>query len=139
MPTMSDQMDLFTDIPAPKGLTRKDQIESAARAFHEENPEVWRWFCRFTRQAMSRGFKKYSAYAIFERIRWETDVPDVDGNSTFKLNNNYRPYYARWFMEQHPDAEGFFRIRALTSEDKLARNGPEQTPTDYPYTNQKGS
>jgi len=36
---------------------------------------------------------------VFERIRWETDQADVDGRSTFKLNNNYRAFFARWFMD----------------------------------------
>ena len=90
-------MDLFTRVK-----TRKDELEESALKFHQENPNVWILFVKFTREMTSRGFNNYSAYAIFERIRWETDEADVDGKSTFKVNNNHRPYYARWYMQAFP-------------------------------------
>ena len=129
-------MNLF-DTLKPK--TRKDELEESALKFHQQHPQVWVLFVKFTREMASRGFRNYSAYAIFERIRWETDEADVDGKSTFKVNNNHRPYYARWYMQSFPEHEGFFRIRELTSEERLASDLPELTPKDFPYLNgQKG-
>ena len=122
------EMDLFTQTK-----TRKDEIEDSAKEFHQDHPQVWRLFVKFTREMVARGFNNYSAYAIFERIRWETDAADEDGRSTFKLNNNHRPYYARWYMNKFPEHRGFFRIRTMTSEKTPARDLPELTPKDFPY------
>lgn len=124
--------DLFTHaINRPR--TRKDELEDAAREFHQRHPMVWRLFVKFTQEMIARGFRNYSAYAIFERIRWETDQADDEGRSTFKVNNNFRPYYARWYMDVFPEHRGFFRLRQLTSEFENAKDLPELGPEDFPY------
>ena len=42
-------------------------------------------------------------------------------------------------MRSFPEHAGFFRIRELTSEERLATDLPELTPKDFPYLNeQKG-
>ena len=121
-------MDLFTQTK-----TRKDELEDAAKEFHLAHPQIWRLFVKFTREIADRGFKNYSAQAIFERIRWETDQADDEGRSTFKLNNNHRSFYARWYMNTFPEHRGFFRIRAMASKKQPARGLPELTPKDFPY------
>ena len=113
--------------------TRADELEEAAKKFHLSNPNVWALYVRFTREMSERGFSNYSANAIFERIRWETDTVGEDGKSTFKVNNNHRPYYARWYMNRFPEHKGFFRIRKLSSAEGIARGLPELTPKDFPY------
>ena len=82
--------------------------------FHEDNPHVYDMFVSFTKQAKQANRKYYSSYAIFERMRWYTDI-ETDGEP-FKLNNNYRPYYARKVMEEYPEFEGFFRIREIKND-----------------------
>jgi hypothetical protein len=79
--------------------------------FHLANPQVYELFKRFTFEALRSGRKNYSAYAIFERIRWHSEI-ETQGDD-FKLNNNHRPYYARLFMYEHPEYDGFFRTREL--------------------------
>lgn len=96
-----------------------------------EHPTVWELFVRFTHERIRRGFRHYSVNAIFERIRWETDQADVEGKSTFKLNNNYRPFYARRFMRMYPQYDGFFRTRAQTSHYDPATDRPELGPSDF--------
>ena len=112
--------------------TRAKEIEAQAEKFHADHPRVWELFDFFTRQAIDRGFKHYSATAVCERIRWETDEADVDGTSTFKVNNNYRTYYARWWMEENPQHAGFFRRRELVSAKHLAVDMEPLGPDDYP-------
>ena len=114
--------------------TRREQLEEQAKQCHIENPFIWRLFVKFTHEMIDRGFSHYSAHAIFERIRWETDQADAEGRPTFKINNNHRSFYARWFMMKYPQHDGFFRTRRLTSDDKPATDMPELTPDDYPYT-----
>ena len=114
-------------------LTRKHEIDAAAAVFSNKHPEVTELFVRFTTEIINRGFKNYSVSAIFERIRWETDQADVDGKSTFKLNNNYRAWYARSFMEHNPEHAGFFRTRYRVSAGQDALGFPELTPEDFEY------
>ena len=123
--------DLFTHANRPR--TRKDELEDAAREFPQRHPVVWRLFVKFTQEMIDRGFANYSTNAIFERIRWETDQADSDGKSTFKLNNNHRPFYARWYMNAFPEHRGFFRLRQMTSEFEHAKDLPELGPEDFPY------
>lgn len=108
--------------------TRAEEINEQAEAFHIKNPEVSRLFVIFTQQMIDRGFKHYSVAAIFDRIRWETDQADSNGGSTFKLNNNYKAWYARKFMEAFPEHDGFFRTRKRISEKQKATGLPELTP-----------
>ena len=115
--------------------SRNDEIRKAAWVFIEEHPMVWRLFIEFTNERIADGFKHGSANAVFERIRWETDQADVDGQSTFKLNNNYRAVFARWFMTDFPEHDGFFRLRKQTSADDVPVMMPELTPVDFPYVN----
>jgi len=79
--------------------------------FHKANPQVYELFKRFTFEALRSGRKNYSANAIFERIRWHSEI-ETQGDD-FKLNNNHRPYYARLFMHDYPEYDGFFRTREL--------------------------
>ena len=113
--------------------TRYEEILEQARAYHKKHPEVWDLFCRFTLIQIKKGFKHYGAHAIFQRIRWETDKPNVDGLSEFKIANNHFPFYARAFMKKYPEHKGFFRIRRQFSADRPATGKPGPGPKDFPY------
>lgn len=80
--------------------------------FDAENPAVYQYFIRFSREVKSRGHARYSAYAVMHRIRWfvaiETTAED------FKINNNWGPFYARKLMREYPaEFEGFFELRQM--------------------------
>jgi len=111
--------------------TRLDEMRQQVSAFHASHPEVWGLFVRFTNELIDRGFNNYSVNAIFERIRWECDSVGGDGKSTFKLNNNYRAFYARRFMRMYPQREGFFRTRRQTSQEDYPTQMSPLTPRDY--------
>lgn len=115
--------------------TRQQEMDEQAKAFHQKNPKVSLLFDKFTYEVISRGFSHYSVNAIFERIRWETDQADTDGKSTFKLNNNYRAWYARRFMKRFPQYTGFFRTRTRQSKEWSATNLPELRPEFYEEDN----
>jgi hypothetical protein len=73
---------------------RHEEMRQQVIEFNREHPEVWRYFCWFTFGMINKGFANYSVNAIFERIRWEIDAGG-NGVTSFKLNNNYRAFYAR--------------------------------------------
>lgn len=115
----------------PKNSTRLDEMREQVNRFHEEHPDVWDLFVRFTLDRINRGFGNYSSKAIFERIRWETDSVGTNGISSWKLNNNYPAFYARRFAKMFPEHAEFFRTRKQTSiyDDPTSR--PELAPIDY--------
>ena len=77
--------------------------------WHKENPHVWQLFERFTYEAINAGYNHYSVAAIIERIRWHAEI-ETRGD-VFKINNNHKAYYARYFQHMHPEHDGFFRTR----------------------------
>jgi hypothetical protein len=83
--------------------------------FHKANPHVYELFKRYTKAAMATGRKHYSAAAIFERIRWHTDI-ETNEELGFKLNNNVTAYYSRMYSANYPHHKDFFRTRSLVSE-----------------------
>lgn len=110
--------------------TREEEMRQQVVRFHRANPDVWEMFVGFTFEMIMSGRKHYSANAVFERLRWEVDLARGPDNS-FKLNNNYRAFYARRFHRMYPDYDGFFRTRKQPSQDQDAINLPELGPNDY--------
>jgi hypothetical protein len=86
-------------------------LEQEWRAWHKENPHVYRLFNRFTREAISRGHQRLSAWLIINRVRWETAI--VTTGNDFKISNDYIAYYSREFMRLNPQYDGFFVIKAM--------------------------
>jgi|TARA_R100001244_G_scaffold132330_1_gene108247 hypothetical protein len=111
--------------------TRHDEMKEQVQRFHNENPRVWDLFIQFTLDRIHKGFNNYSVNAVFERIRWEFDTLGTKDVCSFKLNNNYRAFYARRFMRIFPQYDGFFRTREQTSKQSDRTNLSELTPRDY--------
>lgn len=78
------------------------------KKYDRKNPLIWRMFKKFAFRARVIGYKTYSSNRIFEQIRGDTGV---SGSDQYKINNIYRPDYARKFMIMYPDYKGFFRTR----------------------------
>jgi hypothetical protein len=88
--------------------------------YHKENPDVYKLFKRFTFDAIARGHDNYSSKAVFERIIWHTEI---ETSGEFKMSNNYTPYYARLFMWEFPEHQGFFRTQTLAEEREYDQVG----------------
>ena len=80
-----------------------------AYQFDMDNPKIMEYFIRFADEVRRKGFRKYSANAIFERIRWHVSIETTDGE--FKISNNHRAYYARRLMAIDGRFEGFFCVK----------------------------
>ena len=111
--------------------TELDQMRDQVTLFHEEHPEIWGHFVRFTFEKIEQGFAHYSARGIFHRIRWETDKPDYEKGLEFKLNDHHSPFYARRFHKVFPQHDGFFHTREQISARNDATDLPQLTPADY--------
>lgn len=109
---------------------RLEEMRKQVSEYHKRHPEVWDLFVSFSFQMINKGYKNYSAKAVFERIRWEKDAGG-NGITEFKIGNNHPSFYARRFMKMYPEYDGFFRTRKQTSEDAPPTYKPEMKPKDY--------
>lgn len=105
--------DLYPVVPPaghvgpPDGLT----IEQAFWRFHGENPHIYRELVTLCRRARARHVEHLGIGMLFEVLRWRHALRT--GGDEFKLNNNYRSYYARLIMLRERDLEGIFETRKL--------------------------
>jgi hypothetical protein len=74
--------------------------------FDAENPQVYRLFCRFAWEAVRSGRNHFGVAAIWERIRWYSEI-ETHGDP-WKVGNNWRAFYGRKFMAEFPETKGFF-------------------------------
>jgi len=99
-----------------------------------DNPDIWKLFVRFSFEMIRRGFHHYSAYAVMHRVRWETAAVLEEEDQSYKIRNDYIPYYARKFNRAHPrygDGEFFIERPAVADEafpPKPARPQPGAHP-----------
>lgn len=95
--------------------TEEDALDKPLLAkwkrWHKENPEFYELFSRFTREAISKGHTKLSAWLIVNRIRWETSI--VTKGDDYKISNDFIALYSRLFMAENPQYAGFFRTSAM--------------------------
>jgi hypothetical protein len=110
---VSDQLTISLEVPPDHhvGPNPETLIRDAFRRFHSENPHVYRQLVRMARDGKAAGATKLGIGMLFEVLRWRHTLRT--GGDDFKLNNNYRSYYARLIMENEPDLFGIFEIRKL--------------------------
>lgn len=84
----------------------------------DEGRAIWSAFERKALQ-MAVVRKRYSAMAIAQVIRWDSDLADPQHLSAFKLNNNNVPGLARYWMRVHGKRHpGFFQLRDSLGRDE---------------------
>lgn len=82
--------------------------------YHKDNPHVYEYFDKYSREAIDSGAKKCSPWLIVGRIRWETAITTSD--TDFKISNDYIAFYSRLFMHENPEYKGFFRTKPMKGE-----------------------
>lgn len=107
---MDDQVFLFP----LEDYDRSGTMEERFYAFHEANPHVFEALFRLARAARRDGWKVTSINLFFERLRWDWAVRTK--GEDYKLNNNYRAFYARAIMKTDPALNGLFRTREQKEE-----------------------
>jgi len=80
-----------------------------AAAFHQENPHIYRMLVRYALQ-VPKG-KRIGIELLWNRMRWDFAV-STDHGGDFKLNQNYKAWYARHIMAREPELAGVFETRS---------------------------
>lgn len=94
-----------------KGPKTPDERERQARLFRKSNPHIWSTFVDLVREtAEAPGGNKFGVEMIWNVMRWKHHMTGEDGTK-FKLNNNYKSFFARWFMEEYPQYGEIFETR----------------------------
>lgn len=84
--------------------------------FHRDNPRVYETLVRLAREWTQRtGRHKLGIATLFERTRWEIALATNDPD--YKLNNNYRAYYARLIMHRETDLADLFDLRCSEADE----------------------
>ena len=99
---------------------RTGTLSDRAERWHIANPQVYRLIVRIARALKAKGFIHYGIGAIWEYLRFKGLETTGD---VYKLNNNYRAWYARKIMAQEPDLAGFFLTRDCP-HDEAYRDRP---------------
>jgi hypothetical protein len=94
-------------------LDRTLSIREQWLVFHAANPAVYSAIVRIARDLRARGFERCGIALIFERLRWLHAIR-TQGDD-YRLNHNWRAWYAREVMAREPDLADFFEIRRLRS------------------------
>lgn len=79
----------------------------------DEGKEQIALFISLALKIKKAGFKQYSGWAIVNMMRWEDDLKHGPEAGTFKINNNWISYLARYAMYARPELKDFFAIRKL--------------------------
>lgn len=99
-------------------MTSGSYIEKKALYFHAMNPGVYDLAERLMGEALTM-MPSCGIALVWERMRWFYSVEsrdtelNPDTGKPLKLNNNYRAYYARWLLQQHPEWQGRIKIREI--------------------------
>lgn len=81
--------------------------------FNENNPKIFHKIVQLADRQRERR-DHYSIEIIMNVVRYHTDL-DGKGDP-FKINNNYKAYYARMYM-QYRECPGFFSIRGSLADE----------------------
>lgn len=95
-------------------------IREGFDAFNKQNPHIYDAFEEQVLNAIRKGRNKVSAKLIINWIRWNEFLNSSDLN--FKINDAYQSYYARYFVEKHPQYEYIFEFRRLRNEDRIVED-----------------
>jgi hypothetical protein len=80
-------------------------------AFHQANPWIMDKLVDMARRLTARGIQHYGIAALWEVLRYDWMIRTEDPTSTLKLNDHYKPFYAREIMRRYQDLDGFFTTR----------------------------
>ena len=96
------------------GLSSAGSTETRFWRFHHLNPDVLATLAQLANELKNKGHNKGSIAMLFEVFRWEVMKRTTDPSASFKISNDYKPYYARLLMERYPGLKGFFNLKKMS-------------------------
>jgi hypothetical protein len=84
--------------------------QQRAAEFHEANPHVYELLVRYAREIRAAGHDRVGIELLWNRMRWDWMLDTASGDD-FKLNQNFKAWYARRIMERERDLADVFETR----------------------------
>ncbi len=106
------QLPLFRDT-----CLEVDSLESRFWRFHRDNPSVFSELRKLALDILGTGCDRWSINGLFEVLRWQRAMRTT--GDPFKLNNDYRAFYARLLMREESRLKNFFATRMSASDDAI--------------------
>lgn len=114
-----DQLDLFAtadDEDTDNRLTSGERFDT----FHSANPAVYATLVRLAREwVRATGRHRVGIDMLCARCRWDIALRTSDPD--FKINNNFKPYYARLIQKQEADLVDLFEVRRSGADEWINR------------------
>lgn len=89
-------------------------------AFHKLNPQVYEQLRVLALVLRHKGQARCGIRLIWERLRWDHLMSTDDPDSSFKLNDHYKEFYARLLMKNEPALHNFFFTRLSRADEQAA-------------------
>jgi hypothetical protein len=84
------------------------------KQYDTNHPEVYQYLLFLCDNLRRRGLKRYGISPLLELIRWEFRVNR--GNDDFKIQNDFKPWYARKIAQENPEFAEFFEFRVMRAQ-----------------------
>lgn len=98
------------------------------KEFHEKNAFVYQEFYKLSAKMKSNGRRKYSAWTIINKIRWDYDLKTK--GDVFKINNDFIALYARLVIYNYPELSDFFSLREMKQHRRLISKEESKRKTE---------
>jgi hypothetical protein len=92
----------------------RNKLEAKFWGVHTLNPAVYERIDQLARHLLEHGRVRYGVDAFFNALRWNSGV-GMEGEE-WKMNDHYRPYYARLWLQNNPGNWDFFELRKVKGE-----------------------
>ena len=84
--------------------------------FHQDNPHIYRRLVELVEEWLAAGRTRLGIGMLIERLRWDLNITTTTQKTGFKLSNNFKPWYARLLVQNHPEwPEGLFQMNRMFS------------------------
>ncbi len=97
-------------------------LQDRFNTFHAENPHVLDTLLSLAQEAHTHGFKRIGIGMLYERARWELSL-QTQGD-VYRLNNDYRAFYARLIVDADPSLAGLFAMRRSAADRQPSAADP---------------
>jgi hypothetical protein len=86
--------------------------QQRAAEFHLHNAQVYDLLVHYARVLHGRGHRRVGIELLWNRMRWDWLIRTERLGDEFKLNQNFKAWYARQIMEREPDLADVFETRS---------------------------
>jgi hypothetical protein len=93
----------------------RNKLESGFWGVHALYPAIYERVDLLCVRLISEGRKRYAVDAFFNQLRWHASA-SMDPPEPWKMNDHYRPYYARFWLQNNEAHWGFFELRRVKGE-----------------------